>query len=105
MCGEWSVAIIDSSGCFPLMSTVDEILEAIKELQPDQKDELKHRLMSLWLLWDNLTTNWTATDQSLLCHDALLNASCLKNRPRRERHPPIVIKGKPISETIIEGRR
>ena len=86
------------------MSSVEEILEAVKELQPDQKDELKHRLMSLWLLWD-LTSNWAATHRSLLRHDALLNASGLKNRPQRERHPPIVIKGKPISETIIEGRR
>jgi hypothetical protein len=87
------------------MSTVEEILEAVKELQPDQKDELKHRLMSLWLLWDNLTSNWATTDQSVLHYDALLNASGLRNRQRRERHPPIKIKGKPISETVIEGRR
>ena len=86
------------------MSTVEEILEAVKELRPEQKDELKHRLMSLWLLWENLTSNW-ATDRSLLSYDALLNTSQVKNRQHRKRHPPIEIKGKPVSETVIEGRR
>lgn len=87
------------------MSTVEEILEAVKELRPEQKDELKHRLMSLWLLWENLTSNSATTDRSLLRYDSLLNASQLKNRQHRKRHPPIEIKGKPISETVIEGRR
>ena len=87
------------------MSTVEEILEAVKELRPEQKDELKHRLMSLWLLWENLTSNWATKNQSLLCYDALLNAPRLKAQQRRKRHAPIQIKGKPISETVIEGRR
>jgi len=87
------------------MSTVEEILEAVKELRPEQKDELKHRLMSLWLLWENLTSNWATTDRSLLLNDALLNAARLKNRQHRKRQPPIEIKGKPVSETVIEGRR
>lgn len=85
------------------MSTVEEILEAVKELRPEQKDELKHRLMSLWLLWENLTSKWAVTDQSR--YDALLNMSELKDQPRRKRHPPIEIKGKPMSETVIEDRR
>ena len=84
------------------MSTVEEILEAVKELRPEQKDELKLRLMSLWLLWENLTSKWVM-DQSR--YDALLNMSELKNQPRRKRNPPIEIKGKPMSETIIEDRR
>jgi hypothetical protein len=87
------------------MSTVEELLEAVKELRPEQKDELKHRLMALWLLWETLTSNSATTDRSLLRYDALLNAPTVKNRQPRKRHPPIEIKGKLISETVIEGRR
>jgi hypothetical protein len=75
------------------MSTVEEILEAVKELPPEKKDELKHRLMSLWLLWENLTVNWATTDP--VHRDQFLTASRIRNRQHRERRPPIQIKGKP----------
>lgn len=86
------------------MTTVEEILEAVKELPPEKKDELKHRLMSLWLLWENLTLGWATTDPGHRYH-GLSSASHTRIRQRRERRPPIQIKGKPISETVIEDRR
>ena len=70
------------------MSTVDEIVDAIKDLSPEKRDEVLHRLGSL------LSLNQP-------------NSKSL-NRPikrARSRRPPIQIKGKPISETVIEDRR
>jgi hypothetical protein len=32
------------------MSTVEEIVEAIKELSPDKRDEVRRQLVSLWPL-------------------------------------------------------
>ena len=66
------------------MSTVEEIVEAIKELSPEKRDEVRRQLVSLW---------------------PPTNSSDLPIKRARPRRPPIKIKGKPISETIIEDRR
>ena len=69
------------------MSTVEEIVEAIKELSPEKRDEVRRQLVSLWPLNSRYPKS----------------ASPIKRvRPRR---PPIHIKGKPISETVVEERR
>ena len=34
----------------------------LRNFGQSKKDELKHRLMSLWWLWENLTTNLVTTD-------------------------------------------
>ena len=70
------------------MSTVEEIVAAIKDLSPEKRDEVLTRLVSLWSL------NWHQIKSPGL--------SLKRARPRR---PPIQIKGKPISETVIEDRR
>ncbi len=73
------------------MSTVEEILEAINELPPEKRNELRRRLV---FVWDNLSSN---------------RAFITPNTPVRPRvhprRPAIKIKGKPISETVIEDRR
>jgi hypothetical protein len=56
------------------MFTVEEILEAVKELPPEKKDELKDRLMSLSLLWENLTVNWATPIQCIAINSSLLPA-------------------------------
>ena len=71
------------------MSTVEEIVEAIKELSPEKRDEVRRRLVSLWLV-----NSLESTKSS--------NLPIKRARPRR---PPIQIKGKPISETVVEDRR
>ena len=70
------------------MSTVEEIVEAIKELSQKNRDEVRRQLVSLWQL------NLRDTKPSGL--------PMKRVRPRR---PPIQIKGKPISETLVEDRR
>ena len=71
------------------MSTVEEIVEAIKELSPEKREEVRRQLVSFWRR--ELTGDTKFTDLPVK-----------RARPRR---PPIQIKGKPISETIIEDRR
>jgi len=68
------------------MSTVEEIVQAIRDLPPEQGDEVRRQLVSLW--------NSRKSDSQKL--------PMKRARPRR---PPIKIKGKPISETVIEDRR
>jgi hypothetical protein len=70
------------------MSTVEEILEAIKELSPEKRDEVRRQLVSLWPL-----------------NSDYLKSSTLPIKRARPRRPPIHIKGKPISETVVEDRR
>ena len=74
------------------MSTVEEIVEAIKELSPEKRDEVRRQLVSLWTL------------NSRESADDLQKAGLLIKRAR-PRRPPIQIKGKPISETVVEDRR
>lgn len=69
------------------MSTVEEIVEAIKELSPEKRDEVRRQLFSLWPLTSRNET------------------SSLPIKRARLRRPPIQIKGKPVSETIVEDRR
>lgn len=67
------------------MSTVEEIVHAIKELSPEKRDEVRRQLVSLWQLNTKSAT-----------------LPIKRTRPRR---PPIHIKGKPLSETVVEERR
>ena len=97
------------------MSTVEEIVDAIKGLAPGERAEVKRRLETLpaqpdedeALTGDELQA---ATDLDQRIQRALFNAGLLSEikppvkRPR-ERHPPIKIRGKPLSETVIEDRR
>ena len=97
------------------MSTVEEIVNAIKGLPPGERAEVKRRLETLpaqpdeheALTGDELQA---ATDLDQRIQRALFNAGLLSEikppvkRPR-ERHPPIKIRGKPLSETVIEDRR
>jgi len=74
------------------MSTVEEIVEAIKELSPEKRDEVRRQLVSLW----PLNSRKSAGD---------LEKAGLPIKRARPRRPPIQIKGKPISETVVEDRR
>jgi len=70
------------------MSTVEEIVEAIKELSPEKRDEVRRQLISLLPLNSRHT-----------------NSPSIPIKRARPRRPPIQIKGKPISETVVEDRR
>ena len=102
------------------MSTIEEIVKAVRDLPPKEQDEIKRRLDALvsppeadQSLEANTEANHVhqnAVDLDQRIQQALYSAGLVTEikppvkRPR-ERHPPINIKGKPLSETIIEDRR
>jgi hypothetical protein len=95
------------------MSTVEEIVKAVKDLPPHEQAEVKRRLEDLSTQPDqgdvpDETLQAADLDQRL--QRALYEAGLVREiKPRvkrpRVRRPPIKIKGKPLSETIIEDRR
>jgi|SRR6266850_2126520 len=102
------------------MSTVEEIVKAVKDLPAAQQVEVKRRLDTLvsapeadQSVEPGTETNnvqQAAIDLDQRIQQALYDAGLVTEikppvkRPR-ERHPPINIKGQPLSETIIEDRR
>ena len=97
------------------MSTVEEILTAVKQLPPDEQAEVKRRL-EVMIRRPNREempvdeARQAAGDLDQRIQRALYDAGLISEiKPRvmrpRERRPPIRIKGKPLSETIIEDRR
>ncbi|HKS08132.1 MAG TPA: hypothetical protein VJS13_01200 [Pyrinomonadaceae bacterium] len=76
------------------MSTVEEIVEAIKELSPEKRDEVRRQLDVLSRL------------NSRECAGAIEESDNPYPMQRvRVRRPPIKVKGKPVSETLVEDRR
>ena len=97
------------------MSTIEEILTAVKDLPPDEQVEVKRRLEVMIHPPNREKTpvgevRQAAGDLDQRIQRALYDAGLISEiKPRvkrpRERRPPIRIKGKPLSETIIEDRR
>ena len=95
------------------MSTVEEILKAVKDLPPQEQAEVKRRLEELSTQSDQAEATNEAQqpgDLDQRIQRALYDAGLVTEiKPRvkrpRLRPPPIKIKGKPLSETIIEDRR
>jgi len=98
------------------MSTVEEIVNAAKCLPPEQQAELRRRLDELVGAEDNGgvrtegESSQTREDLHARIHQALYEAGLVTDvnppaRQPRERLSPIKIKGKPLSETVIEDRR
>ena len=97
------------------MSTIEEILTAVKHLPPDEQVEVKRRLEVMIHRPNREETpvdevRQAAGDLDQRIQRALYDAGLISEiKPRvkrpRERRPPIRIKGKPLSETIIEDRR
>jgi hypothetical protein len=99
------------------MSTIEEILTAVKHLPPDEQAEFKRRLgVELMIHRPNpenkpqAEVRQAAGDLDQRIQRALYEAGLISEikppaRRPRERRPPIRIKGKPLSETIIEDRR
>jgi hypothetical protein len=97
-------------------STVEEILSAVKDLPPEQQAELRRRLETLpaqpdenELLVDD--SRQAAIDLDQRVQRALYEAGLVSEikppitDPTPYRREPIKIKGKPLSETVIEERR
>lgn len=98
------------------MSTVEEILNAVKDLPPEEQAELRRRLDTLpaqpdenKMLLDD--SHQAAIDLDQRVQHALFEAGLVREikppitDPRPYRREPIKIKGKPLSEAVIEERR
>ena len=87
------------------MSTIEEIVNAVKELPPEKREEVRRRLLGLW---SKGSPEWASgADKSGPLH-RIQSFTSTHNLPVKRVHtrrPPIKIKGKPISETVIEDRR
>jgi hypothetical protein len=97
------------------MSTVEEIVNAVKGLPPAERAEVHRKVEALInqpvqveAVVDDIRQ--AAIDLDHRIQHALFEAGLVSEikppvkRPR-ERTPPIKIKGKPLSETVIEDRR
>jgi len=89
------------------MSTVEEIVKTIIALPPEKRDEVRRRLAQLWSMSDlpELASGNVSPDRSYRKHWPAYTHSPMPTKRTRPRRPPIHIKGKPISETVVEDRR
>ena len=98
------------------MSTVEEIVNAVKGLPPREQAEVRRRLDSLTALPDENQvpvddSRQAAIDLDQRVQRALFEAGLVSEikppivNPAPYRREPIKIKGKPLSETVIEERR
>ena len=95
------------------MSTVEEILNAVKNLPPQEQAEVRRGLEGLLAQspqTDVLDETQQAGDLDQRLQRALYEAGLvaeIKPRVKRPRARPalIKIKGKPLSATIVEDRR
>ena len=96
------------------MSTVEEIVNAVKGLPPREQAEVRRRLDTLGAQPDEnevLVDDQAAIDLDQRVQQALFEAGLVSEikppitDPTPYRREPIKIKGKPLSETVIEERR
>ena len=100
------------------MSTIEEILTAVKHLPPDEQAEVKRRLgLEVVIHRPNRGDEpvsegrQAAGDLDQRVQRALYEAGVVREikppitDPTPYRREPIAIKGKPLSETVIEERR
>jgi len=89
------------------MSTVEEIVEAVKELPPDKMDEVRRQLIVFWFLESpQIGADTAKAERTLRSYwDGDIHSESLQIKRAHPRRPPIQIKGKPISETVVEERR
>jgi hypothetical protein len=88
------------------MTSLEEIVNAVKALPPEEQAELRRRLEALPDQPGELARDLNERAQRALYEAGLLSE--IKPPiadPRPYRRDPITIKGKPLSETVIEERR
>jgi hypothetical protein len=88
------------------MSNLEEIVNAVNPLPPEEQAELRRRLDALPGQPGELANDLNERAQRVLYEAGVLSE--IKppiTDPRPYRRDPIKIKGKPLSETVIEERR
>ena len=88
------------------MPTVEEIIAAINELPPEKRDELRRQLASFGpLRSEQSTDDAEQANRAYRTYLSYTKSPKLPIKRTRPRRPPIKIKGKPLSETVVEDRR
>ena len=86
-------------------ANLEKVIEEVKALTPDEQRQVRKLL-------DELLEESTPISPGDLLARRLLESGMISRIPKRPRDPkrhkefkPIEVKGKPVSETIIEERR
>ena len=90
-------------------ANLEKIIQEVKALTPDEQRQVKDLIDSLLRASEEATASMSPED---LLEQRLLEAGVISEIPKRLPTPehlrdfkPIEVKGKPVSETIIEERR
>jgi len=91
-------------------ATLARAVEVVRALRPDEQQQLR-RMMDSWQVPPPVEV--PAPEREFL--ESLLAKGIISRIPNRyqkghrevgyERHPPIVVQGEPVSETVIQERR
>ena len=86
-------------------ANLERVLEEVKALTPDEQRQVKN-------LIDSLLNDSSSISPEDLLEQRLLEAGVIREIPKRiadssndDDFEPVEVKGKPLSETIIEERR
>lgn len=81
--------------------SVKEVLEAVRTLSPEERAQVRALLDTL----PSAPTSPEEEAQARLRAAGLLGETGPRATAGRARHTPVEIKGKPLSQTIVEERR
>jgi len=81
--------------------SVNEVLEAVRSLTPEERERVRALLDTL----PGTSSSGEEEAQARLRAAGLLGETGPRAGTDRARNTPVEIKGKPLSETIIEERR
>lgn len=80
--------------------SVNEVLEAVRAMSPEERAQVRALLNKL----SDDSPSAEESVQARLREAGLLTETPLRQKSARAWHMPVEIKGKPLSETIIEER-
>jgi hypothetical protein len=80
--------------------SVSEVLEAVRAMSPEERERVRALLDAL----PDASSSTDTAAQARLQDAGLLGETQARNASTRARRSPVEIKGKPLSETIIEER-
>jgi hypothetical protein len=81
--------------------SLKEVLEAVRRLTPEEREQVRALLDTL----PSTSSTPEGEVQARLRAAGLLGETRTPAAAGRARRTPVEIKGKPLSETVIEGRR
>jgi uncharacterized protein with PIN domain len=83
-----------------LLMSVNEVLEAVRAMSPEERKQVRALLNTL----SDASQLSEELVQAKLREAGLLAEAPIRKTSDRARHTPVEIKGKPLSEIIIEER-